>query len=73
MLSRHSSTRRPSRRPTPPPSADAGAEIDLHIWKKPEDAFTTDLFTISHGKTSVCVDAPRALALTCFEEFLDAL
>ncbi len=49
------------------------AEADLHVWKKPGDEESTDLYTISYEKMSICIDMPIDGALESLREHLESM
>lgn len=48
-------------------------EVSLRIWKKHADQDTTDLFTISYGKTAICHDMPLEQAMGYLSNYLEEL
>lgn len=51
--------------------APSGVEVDIHVWKKPADAATVDLYTISVGKYGICIDCPIDRALDSMRNYLE--
>jgi hypothetical protein len=51
--------------------SQAGTEIDIHVWAKPQDETVVALFTLSIGKRSLCVDAPLDEAVDSLRSALE--
>lgn len=49
------------------------AEVDIHIWKKPETHSMVETFTISVGKQALCHYMPKEQAMECLSRYLDSL
>jgi hypothetical protein len=52
---------------------DRGEEVDVHIWKHPEDESMEATFTISVGRRALCHYATKAAAIECLDNYLDEL
>lgn len=46
-------------------------EFDLHIWAKPENKNMAALYTVSRGRSAICIDMPIDEAIDFIRQELE--